>query len=295
MAPVEFQGRDLEEAIARAAATLSLPQEELKFSVLSTGARGFLGLGRRKARILIDPQDPCLNLTDPSEGNTPPPKAETKTESPSPQAVRATDSPPERSVDKAADRGESAQPKVWADWSQLPPPPTRPGPEEQLRPAADDPQAALASELIKEIVSRLGLEVSVESAWIGQRLILSLDSPDRAILIGNRGLCLEALQTLTEKIFSRRLKLSGENKVPRLVLDVAQYRARRQKQLMDKVDELLAGLSQSRQPQSLGGLSQQEKRLIALALRPCQALRLGGLKSRDGLLTISFKRPVPRR
>jgi len=68
---VEFTGRDLAEAIAAAAGALNLPPEKLKFSVVAMGAKGFLGLGRRRARIAVDPADPTLYPAE--EDESPPP------------------------------------------------------------------------------------------------------------------------------------------------------------------------------------------------------------------------------
>ena len=68
MGHVEFEGKDLEEAIAKAAAALNMPPEKVKFSVTSMGTKGFLGLGRRKARIAVDPDDPALAIDDEPSG-----------------------------------------------------------------------------------------------------------------------------------------------------------------------------------------------------------------------------------
>jgi predicted RNA-binding protein Jag len=96
VARVEFQGRDLSEAIAQAAEALDLPPETLKFQVLAMGAKGFLGLGRRKARIAVDPDDPTLDMDDDSpyrpdsaeQQVKPPPSSEAGTEKgPGPSAL----------------------------------------------------------------------------------------------------------------------------------------------------------------------------------------------------------------
>ena len=67
MPQVEFQGQDLEEAIGNAAQALNLPPEKVKFNVISMGSKGFLGFGRKKARISVNPDDPTLDLTEAEE------------------------------------------------------------------------------------------------------------------------------------------------------------------------------------------------------------------------------------
>jgi spoIIIJ-associated protein len=47
----EFEGRDLEEALASAAAARGLPPESLRYELVEEGRRGILGLGARPTRI----------------------------------------------------------------------------------------------------------------------------------------------------------------------------------------------------------------------------------------------------
>jgi predicted RNA-binding protein Jag len=50
----KFEGKTPEEALKSASSELGLPLETLAFTLLSTGGGGFLGLGGRKAAVLID-------------------------------------------------------------------------------------------------------------------------------------------------------------------------------------------------------------------------------------------------
>jgi spoIIIJ-associated protein len=49
----EFRGRTADEAIAAGLEALGVSREEVQIEVLDTGARGFLGLGAKEARVLI--------------------------------------------------------------------------------------------------------------------------------------------------------------------------------------------------------------------------------------------------
>ena len=51
----EFEGKDLEEALARAAETLGIPEKELHYEMLQTGRRGLLGLGVKNVHIRVKP------------------------------------------------------------------------------------------------------------------------------------------------------------------------------------------------------------------------------------------------
>ena len=76
----EFEGRDLQEALAAAAQALGLPPDALRYELVEEGRRGILGLGARLTRIRV--------LAD---GNPPAPAPAAATSiSPAAEAVRAT-------------------------------------------------------------------------------------------------------------------------------------------------------------------------------------------------------------
>lgn len=319
---VEFTGKDLEEAIASAAASLNLPPEKVKFNLLTMGSKGFLGLGRRKARISVDPTDPALSLEAekaPETARPPvalkskkpgaktaeplkpapesaetgggqdhrdqrPPQADKPPKATRPEKTRAEDrkKTPEGGSPRPAEPGEVKA----LDWAHVPPPPTRPGPGEmELADAPDDEAGQMAEALVREITGRMGLEVQCCRRRIGSRLIIDLDSPDNALLIGSRGSTLEALQLLAAKIFLRRSKSAEAAPVgeDRLLLDVADYRSRRQAQLLENLKNLAEEVRNSGQAQAMGGLNPAERRLVMLALRPFKDLALTAGSGREGL------------
>ncbi len=50
----EFEGRDLEEALAGASRALGFPRESLEFRIVEEGRRGVFGLGAKRVRILVE-------------------------------------------------------------------------------------------------------------------------------------------------------------------------------------------------------------------------------------------------
>lgn len=326
---VEFTGKDLEEALAAAAASLKLPPEQVKFRLLTMGSKGLLwGLGRRKARISVDPDDPSLDLGDGAQtkdagpgrsaasaeaprplertpdGDRPiaEPKGEArgdKTKKPKtskaarpekPAASGKRDPSPTDHPDRAITRTELKP----LDWPHVPPPLTQPGPgESEQAPPQDDEAGLKAEEVVLEITGRMGLEVKSSRRRLGSRLIIGLDSPDNALLIGNRGGTLEALQLLASKIITQRAKSteSETGSEDRLVLDVADYRARRQTQLLENLKNMAEEARISGKPQSLGSLSPAERRLALLALRPFKDLSIVPGSGRDSLVIASDQRP----
>ena len=73
----EFEGRDLEEALAAAAKTLGVPPAALRYELLEGGRRGILGLGAvpTRIRILEAPREGSDQAAPGPVAETPPPAA----------------------------------------------------------------------------------------------------------------------------------------------------------------------------------------------------------------------------
>ena len=298
---VEFTGQDLAEAIAAAAGALNLPPEKLKFNLIDMGAKGFLGLGRRPARIAVDPADPMLDLPEDQE---PSPAPEVPEAPPAPEAApeaapplsEATLPEPEGTPSpeaappeprpkgptpgaKATKPGRAAGPAAAAPPLDLPAL-TRPAPGETRVDDPDDEAARLARTVVTDILSRLGLRAEMTLARLGSRLLVNLDGPDRALLIGSRGATLEALSLLAAKIMAKKSPDEGG----RLLLDVADYRFRRHTQVMENLRREVETARRTGQPQPLTGLNSAERRLVRLALKPVKDLELKPGRGQEGLV-----------
>ena len=335
MASVEFEGKDLEEAIAKAATALNMPPEKVKFSVTSMGAKGFLGLGRRKAKITVDPDDPALALEEDAAGDRkkkekphpvsslkepgepkgrrkkPDASAEKKAEEPRYESARKPDSKrtedaarPKKAVkerrsdkkEKGKDRPAPVMEVQPLEWSHLPPALSKPGKDETLVEGTVDQAGELALTATREILAHMGFEAEISVGRIGERIVLSLESADNALLIGARGGTLEALQLLVNKIAARRLAESGASDPAdcRVVLDVADYRARWRELILENLKNLGEQVRRTRKPQTMPGLNSDERRLIQLALRPFRDLHVLSAAGREAL-TISPHPPRLRR
>ena len=290
---VEFEGQDLAEAIAAAAAALDLPPEKLKFNVVAMGTKGFLGLGRRRARIAVDPADPTLDLPEDEppaaagepEAPPPPAPAAEEAESAPPPAEPEPPAPPRparTAAPEAPPRPRAPRPAPAAPDQGFPElaPLTRPAAGETRVENPEDETARLARAVVEDILSRLGLKADLSLVRLGSRLVVSLDGPDRAILIGARGATLEALQLLVSKIVAKKRPGEGD----RLVLDVADYRFRRHSQVMENLRLQAEAARRTGQPQPLTGLSAAERRLVRLALHPSKDLELRPGRSREALV-----------
>lgn len=306
MALLEFEGKNLEEAIENAAVSLSLPAEKLKFTIMSMGSKGFLGLGRRKARIGINSED----QSNDSPGDLTGPAAEEAQESIWAASEKkrhcgdsldlmheAAPSAPRPVRDKAKERrGRERQERPAGppraqepgeapalDFSHLPPPPTQPAPGETVR-EGDDPIAAEARAILAGMLEKMGFSADINAQRIAGRVVLKLaDSDDNALLIGSRGSTLEALELLLGRILIKKLKEAENPEAAdlKVIVDAADYRARRQAAILDSLRGIAAQVRRGRKPQSMNGLSASERRLVQLALRPARDLSYRNDAPRD--------------
>ncbi len=284
---MEFYGKDLEEAIRNAAEALSLPAEELRFTIVSMGSRGFLGLGRKKARIAVIPGEPeaaagsagaeaAWAETDkkgrPGEGLDF--MRETAPAAPRPGPPR--EKPGRRSKDKERKEGHPQENEALPplDFSCLPPPPTEAAPGETVFAGEPDEAMRAARDILLGILDKMGFPLEAEVKRIAGRIILKVaDSPDNALIIGGRGATLEALEFLVGRIWARRFKQAEPSAAPeKIFVDVADYRARRQAALLESLSALAREVRRHKKPQTMTGLNSAERRLVQLALRPARDL-----------------------
>ena len=84
----EFDGKDLENALAAAAEALGLPVSELDYQILEGGRRGVFGLGARLVRIRVAAIAPAASTIRPEKAPTRPLPTEAKALSPPGAALR---------------------------------------------------------------------------------------------------------------------------------------------------------------------------------------------------------------
>lgn len=312
MAQVEFQGKDLGEAITQAAEALSLPPEKVKFSVITMGAKGFLGIGRRKARIAVDPDDPSVDIEG---GKTKKPQARPeKKAGPTLPAKRKLT--PERAApnnrgpkntgrtqaENDADEGETAIKPLPGGHNPATTDPTAAhGPDwakengtetktEEIKPLSWEhlppPLTCPAQGESEEPADQLAIEAAEVAREIISRMGFSAEI--RASRLGNRILLLLESEDNAILIGGRGATLealqlltakimSKKSKAAgaenvRVVIDAADYRSRHQNSLLENLKNLAEQARRSKKPQIMSGLNSADRRLVQLALRPFKDL-----------------------
>jgi len=160
----EFQGKNVDQAIEKASAELSIPPEKIKHEVLAYGSSGIFGLvGVKKAKIKVFVED---------EKN---------------KTARVKPVNNERSVH----RFEKATPVDETSESTA----TQKNDEELL---------SSGTQALQKMVDGITLGATVNLTQKRDKFVFSISGGDSGVLIGKRGQTLEAIQFLLEKMINKK-------------------------------------------------------------------------------------------
>ena len=221
---------------------LGVRRDQVDVEILSEGSRGVLGFGAENARVqlLVKPPPPAFVPRQPK-----------------PPAPAPTTPPPEPPP---------------PEWQREPsePVPDRPTGQEPEAVSGEETPASVGCEFLTDILRIMGISAMVETR-VGYELVeegedppvvLNITGGDLGILIGRRGETLRTLQYLIRLMISHRLKHWSN-----LVVDVENYRVRRQRTLENLAQRVAERVAQDGRPQALEPMSAYERRLVHIALR----------------------------
>ena len=275
--PIEFTGKTVEEATAKALAELQVARGEVNVDVLSEGSKGIFGIGAKEARILVtklygemtepevdeeiakaDSIVPREELTEASErqaqmsaGLEAATGIEVQNEEPVIETSATVEEEPQAAEEKAgADAAENdeavtnhrAQSAFSAD--------------EQ----AETAQRAKA--FLQSVTDAMGLDVMIEKRLTTERILLQLHGRGLGVLIGKHGKTLDSLQYLTNLAANQ----SGRSRYF-VMLDVEDYRERRQATLESLAIRLANRVKRNQRPLVLEPMNAYERKIIHLTLQ----------------------------
>jgi len=249
----EFSGRNIEEAISKGLSELDLSRDEVEVHIISPGSRGVLGIGAEEARVSLTYY---VDVPDAPERT----------------AQEAAAQPPAQAVGQAVVEKTSARP---ADRASAPKLSAGENEEETPGEALTDEEFVQAEQEAIKVVSQLlkGMGISAkvvplppqglmaEQAGEGRPIILDIRGEDLGVLIGRRAESLMALQYMTRMIVSHQLK-----KWLNIILDVEQYRARRERSLRQLALRMAERVAATRQAVPLEAMTPYDRRVIHLTL-----------------------------
>lgn len=223
-------GATVEEAISLALQKLGHTREQVDVEVLQEGKKGFLGFGVRNAEIRITVREIVQQQVDEKMTSQPVPVVE-----------------------------ESVVGEVFEDEPILVNE-DQPIHHEQLQAQVDPIEEAKM--YLTNIALGMGItDLTIDHELDGKYVSFKLSSEKAALLIGKRGLTLNALQHLTQLILNKTAKT-----FMLLQMDVEDYRERRQVALEQLASRMADKANRTRQPVAFEPMASYERKIIHNAL-----------------------------
>ncbi len=230
---VEKKARTVEEAKQAALAELGIREEDADIEVLEEASKGFLGLiGAHDAKVRVTMK---TSISEPITAK--------KAEEPVPEVIETS----LQVGTMVSQPGEEEKPKVRVMVSE------------------EDAKVPLekAETFLGQIFSSMHLEVTIDRKVGEDAFILNLHGENLGILIGKHGQTLDSLQYLVNLAANHGL---NENRI-HIVLDVENYRDRREETLRRLAARLADKALRTRQRIMLEPMNRHERKIIHMALQ----------------------------
>jgi spoIIIJ-associated protein len=229
----EFYASTVEEAVEKAALELGLSSAEISYRVLDEGNSGFLGIGARDARIIVQASAPHASGEDEHPESTPA------------ENVVVDEPEPEPSEDA----GSSTLSEVYGEQSE----------SEQV----EAPQELLDEirALVSSVLDAMGFESRVEVYDAGGFIAADVAPDNTALFIGQKGETIDALQYL--------INVSAFRDRPffkRIVLDAEGYRQRRVEAIQGMAHRTARRAVRERRTVEMPPMNSSERRVVHLFL-----------------------------
>ena len=248
---VEFEGKNIDQALARASDELGTPVERLEYDVVSYGSSGIFGLvGAKKAKIRVkskklmgiaketrqQARDLVKDAFQLDDGRS-------NTES----APEASDFDDENKTEETVEQ-DPGPPKISdADMEKI---------------------IATGREALGRLVDFITEDSQIEVENTGQRVLFKVEGGNSGMLIGKRGQTLEAIQYLVEKIVNKQ----NEQRV-RVLIDVEGYLKTRKTNLQKLASKMADKAQKTKKPVTIGQMNAYDRRTVHLHLKNNSGVR----------------------
>lgn len=241
MRTIEATGKTIEDAVRSGLVRLGLMEEEVTIEVLAEPKSGFLGFGSKPAKV---------RLTEKARKNAP---------------IYDIEEEERKAAPPAAPKAAEAAPAEDVTAEVLEEPVEEPAAGE-AEPAEEtftaEEAAAKAKAFLQDVLRNMGIEVMIEKMIKSDKIILHLHGKNLGILIGKHGQTLDALQYLTNLTTNQ-----GEETRHFIMLDVENYRQRREETLKQLAVRLAGRVKRSGEKVVLEPMNGYERKIIHVALQ----------------------------
>lgn len=227
----EFYAPTVEEAVRKASESLGVPVDQLAYETIDSGAAGFLGIGARDARVMVEVED---------AGSSPAQPVETDTEETTPPVFE------EREIDTES---PGTAPASADEQSSL----EEPVPESLLEEVRT---------LVSSIVEAMDVDARIDTYDAGDVIAVDIASEETGLIIGQKGETIDALQLLVNVAAYKDHEFSK-----RIVLDSEGYRQRRVEAIQGMAHRTARKVVREDQPVELPPMNSSERRIVHMYLK----------------------------
>lgn len=227
---IEVSAKTIEEATSQATAQIeSQGRVVTSVKVLEEPSKGFLGFGKKDALVRVYFEEGTADNIAVAE-----------------KVVPVVEIITETTVD-AVETVETEIPVVV---------------EDGITKAEQDFIADTGKEFLLGMFGKMGLSVQIEKLTTKDKITFQVHGEDLGILIGKHGQTLDAIQYLTNLVANKEVRRRCQ-----IVVDVENYRSRREETLIQLAHRLGAKVRRTRQKIALEPMNAFERKIIHLALQ----------------------------
>jgi spoIIIJ-associated protein len=226
----EFNAGTVEEAADKASAALGIARDELSFAVLDGGSAGFLGIGARDARIIVEYPKTSADRVEPEEDD------------------RRRDLLKEEPVTAP---GEPAATRAGA-------------PDEDRAAASEVPEDLIIAvdEFMTTLIGAMGIDATVDVYDAEDTVAADVATEETGLFIGRKGETIDAVQYLLNVVIYKDRPF-----LKRVVVDTEGYRQRRIEAIEGMAHRTARRVLREKRPLSLPPMSAGERRVVHLFLK----------------------------
>ena len=132
----------------------------------------------------------------------------------------------------------------------------------KIRATLKEDITAAPDTVLRELLTRIGIDGTVESEFIDGSLHLNMKSDSTALLIGKHGQTLDAIERILNCIVNKNALAKKK-----IFVNTEGYRERREQMLTDLAHQVAAKVKRTRQDATLSPMSAKDRRVIHLTLQ----------------------------
>ncbi|MBR0342930.1 MAG: protein jag [Oscillospiraceae bacterium] len=261
----EKWGVDVDTAVDLALKELKISREDAEIEVLEESSNGFLGIGSKLARVRVTareaepastkkssfddldailaglPENSALKLPDEVRADYDKFEAEEREDAKAREKARSKDKSRKSKKKYSLSLEDTMLYEV-----------------KKLEPAKDHPLEAF----LRDIATQMGVDLDFSVKASDELVFVEITGKDTGTIIGKRGSTLDAVQCLASYVVNK-----DSDKYIRVILDAENYRAKREKTLVNLANRLAGKVERSGRPTTLEPMNPYERKVIHCTLQ----------------------------